>query len=356
MLELLARAIRRLLELLGIAGRAPTPSPPVAPPPPAPPHGGGEGPVHPDSTATTVSTQAMLEIVDITGAAPGTATGEPRNTMAMVHHFAGAFETCGYNADGRALPKATNADLSGALGDAYGADGSGNFNLPDLRGRSAIGVSPGEVGGYDPAKRTLGMVWMICNGGDFPVEKSPALGMLRLMSAEVVPDGWLPADGRMLSKAENPALFDLLGYVYGGDGADQYAVPDLSQRTPVGMGTASDGSVIDLGTKVDGGGGVAGLGLNFLIVAAGNQPASQPGGSFDPITPLVGEVLILATVNPVFNDLGWFPAVGQVMLTAGGLHPLFLAIGSAYGGNGKSTFMLPNLEGKAIVGAATPSA
>jgi hypothetical protein len=44
-----------------------------------------------------------------------------------------------------------------------------------------------------------------------------------------------PADGRILSIAENAALFSLIGTTYGGDGVTTFAVPDLRPITPKGM-------------------------------------------------------------------------------------------------------------------------
>jgi microcystin-dependent protein len=47
---------------------------------------------------------------------------------------------------------------------------------------------------------------------------------------------------------------------------------------------------------------------------------------------------------------GWLPASGQVLPIAehGGL---FALLGTTYGGNGTTTFALPNLDGRAVVGA-----
>jgi microcystin-dependent protein len=41
------------------------------------------------------------------------------------------------------------------------------------------------------------------------------------------PEGFLPCDGRKLSIRNNEALFSLLGDNYGGDGVNDFALPDL---------------------------------------------------------------------------------------------------------------------------------
>jgi microcystin-dependent protein len=45
----------------------------------------------------------------------------------------------------------------------------------------------------------------------------------------------LPADGRLLSIAQNSALYSLLGTTYGGDGTLTFALPDLRGAAPNGM-------------------------------------------------------------------------------------------------------------------------
>lgn len=55
----------------------------------------------------------------------------------------------------------------------------------------------------------------------------PFLGEMSLAPDSVVPRGWLPADGRLLSINQNQALFALLGAKFGGDGVTNFALPNL---------------------------------------------------------------------------------------------------------------------------------
>jgi hypothetical protein len=59
------------------------------------------------------------------------------------------------------------------------------------------------------------------------------LGQIILTAASVA--SGLPADGRLLSIAQNTALFSLLGTTYGGDGRTTFALPDLRSVTPNNM-------------------------------------------------------------------------------------------------------------------------
>lgn len=62
------------------------------------------------------------------------------------------------------------------------------------------------------------------------------LGEIRLLASTVVPSGWMPCDGRTLPIAQYPALFDLIGATFGGDGQQTFALPDLRGRLPIGQG------------------------------------------------------------------------------------------------------------------------
>ena len=61
------------------------------------------------------------------------------------------------------------------------------------------------------------------------------LGQVILVGYQFCPVGTAEADGRLLSRQSNPALFSVYGNAYGGD-EDNFALPDLRGRTPVNMG------------------------------------------------------------------------------------------------------------------------
>ncbi|MBC3873672.1 phage tail protein [Undibacterium flavidum] len=48
------------------------------------------------------------------------------------------------------------------------------------------------------------------------------------------PRGWLFCNGQIISIAQNSAMFALLGTMYGGDGQNTFALPDLRGRVVVG--------------------------------------------------------------------------------------------------------------------------
>jgi len=53
----------------------------------------------------------------------------------------------------------------------------------------------------------------------------PYLGEIMTFAGNFCPIGWLPANGQLLSIGQNPALFSILGTMYGGDGFSTFALP-----------------------------------------------------------------------------------------------------------------------------------
>jgi microcystin-dependent protein len=67
----------------------------------------------------------------------------------------------------------------------------------------------------------------------------PFIGEMRLMPWGWAPRTWARCDGAILAKAQNQALFAILGAAFGGNGNTTFALPDLRGRVPVGAGANS---------------------------------------------------------------------------------------------------------------------
>jgi microcystin-dependent protein len=62
-------------------------------------------------------------------------------------------------------------------------------------------------------------------------------GTIVAFAGQTAPDGWLLCDGGEVSRAANPALFSVIGTLYGGgDAISTFNVPDLRGRTVIGVG------------------------------------------------------------------------------------------------------------------------
>ena len=64
----------------------------------------------------------------------------------------------------------------------------------------------------------------------------PYLSELRIFGFNFAPRGWAMCNGQQLSIATNPALFQLIGITYGGDGINYFNLPDLRARVPTHWG------------------------------------------------------------------------------------------------------------------------
>jgi hypothetical protein len=60
------------------------------------------------------------------------------------------------------------------------------------------------------------------------------VGALRVSMDDTEAGGWLACDGQALATADYPALFGLIGYTYGGSGAN-FNVPDYNTAAPAGQ-------------------------------------------------------------------------------------------------------------------------
>lgn len=67
----------------------------------------------------------------------------------------------------------------------------------------------------------------------------PYVGEIRYFPYLRVPEGWQRCDGTALSIAGNETLYTVIGTVYGGDGVNTFAVPNLQGRVAVGSGQST---------------------------------------------------------------------------------------------------------------------
>ena len=62
----------------------------------------------------------------------------------------------------------------------------------------------------------------------------PLLGQIAAFAFTFTPAGWIPCDGRLVSVELYPALFQLIGTTYGGDGQTTFGVPNVPPISPQG--------------------------------------------------------------------------------------------------------------------------
>ena len=131
-------------------------------------------------------------------------------------------------------------------------NGTGNGNANDFLIKSnATGLVAARKG-----HGGLGLNYLICLTGVFAGPNNPGptsdawIGEIKLFAANYVPLGWAACNGQLLPIAGNTALFAIIGTYYGGNGVNNFALPDLRGAAPVGFGTpAGVGNTWDIGER-----------------------------------------------------------------------------------------------------------
>lgn len=70
----------------------------------------------------------------------------------------------------------------------------------------------------------------------------PFLGQIIATGFGFAPNHFALCNGQLLPVNQNQALFSLLGVMYGGNGSQTFALPDLRGRYPLGAGASVDGA------------------------------------------------------------------------------------------------------------------
>jgi len=265
---------------------------------------------------------------------------------------------------------------------------SHNHILPDLFVSNVTGNTGGSQP-HDNMQPYLGLNYAIALQGIFPSRSDdgtvrsssePFIGEVGLFANNFPPRGWEFCDGQLLPIAQNTALFSILGTTYGGDGRTTFGLPDLRGRTAIGEGTGPGLSTQRLGQKggtetvtltegqmashnhtlppsSDMTGPTGGsqshynmepsLALNYIIALAGTYPSRNDDGTvrLDGLDPFLGEISLFAGT---FAPRGWAFCDGQLLPIAPNT-ALFSLLGTTYGGDGRTTFALPDYRGRAAV-------
>lgn len=134
------------------------------------------------------------------------------------------------------------------------------------------------------------------------------IGTICTVASTYCPQGTLEADGRVLPAAQNQALFSLIGFNYGGDNRTNFALPDMRGRSPVGIGTSTQGQTIPLGGK---------RGQEFVKLTEAQLPYHTH--AFKPTSGSVQSSLSLSGSNT--NLTGTVGVVADTANTTGNLKP-----------------------------------
>jgi microcystin-dependent protein len=298
-------------------------------------------------------------------------------------------------ADGQTPGIGANTALFSILGTNFGGNGTSTFGLPNLQGTIIVGSDgpvgesfgsnqftlthpnlPPLLGGsgtpFDNDQPSLQVNYIINVGGQFSGNSTDVMGEVVPFLGNFAPAGYAFANGQLLSIAANPVLFDILGTTYGGDGTNTFALPDLNGKTIIGAGfDPHTGQNVQIGTTT--GQDLPTLTNQNLPFPNGpDQPVSNdqpslaltylvatqgifPNGAFQANQPDLGEVIAYAGTGSQLSNMlqdGWAVANGQTLSIQQNA-ALFTLLGTTYGGDGQTTFALPDLVGRAVAGVGT---
>jgi len=276
----------------------------------------------------------MQQLLVLNGRFPEGGAGNAQFTIGMIESFAGSYAAYGMqDCLGGTLPILRNQPLFAVIGTSFGGDGMNSLGVPDLRTRVAIGGAP--VGRGNQA--VLVVTWLIAiqAGPDAPMP-----GAVMPFGGNAAPQGWAVCSGQTLPIFQYAALYQAIGTAFGGNGETDFLLPNLAGAAPVGVGPG-----VVMGQKLAG--TIAGLGLSYIINA--NGPLAPDGGNGQPSADgaYAGQVIAYAGSQV---PQGWLACDGS-LLQLSAWPVLFQAIGTLWGGDGKSSFALPDLRGKMLPGA-----
>ncbi len=206
---------------------------------------------------------------------------------------------------GQSLNIGSNQALYSLLGNKFGGDGRTTFNLPDLKDASPV----------------AGANYYIAIEGVYPQQDggmySGRLGEIGLFPYNFTPGGWAPCDGSLMAINVNPALFSLIGTMFGGNGSINFALPNLQQCAPL-------------------------AGLRYCISVTGMYPQNYGNAEDDG---LLGSISLFPN-NTIASRNPSGLCNGQTMNLMQN-QALFSLVGTNFGGDGRTNFALPDLRGAA---------
>lgn len=260
-------------------------------------------------------------------------------------------------------------------------------DMPAITTSPPAPISPDvSVGLVDPqeapvtlvnnAQPTLALTQLVVRAGIFPSrwKVSPGfdddayvtgqhahLAGIRTFAGSFAPGGSLIANGALVPISTNTALFSLLGTMYGGNGVNTFGLPNLigtlgqgqNSWKPVGSQTGSDQLQL-VASQMPVGAGGSGLPVaneqkslttSYVINVYGDMPsAGQYAG--------VEMIGVVSQFGGNFAPYGTMFCDGSLLSIA--VYPeLYAVIGTTYGGDGQTTFALPDLRGRTVIGAGT---
>jgi microcystin-dependent protein len=143
----------------------------------------------------------------------------------------------------------------------------------------------------------------------------PYVGEIRIFAGNFAPAGWMFCEGQLLPISEYETLFTLIGTTYGGNGQDNFALPDMRGRLPLHQGN---------GFVLAQTGGVEQVTLNATQIPAHSHPflgTSNAASTTAPSSSVTLGRTSLATITPYGSDAPLTSLSPTVVSSVGGSQP-----------------------------------
>ncbi len=119
------------------------------------------------------------------------------------------------------------------------------------------------------------------------------IGTIQMFAGNFAPQGWMFCHGQTVSISQYTALFSIIGTTYGGDGVNNFALPDLRGRVPVGSGEPKSEKLL---TFYEG----KTVGEKEVVLNPNNMPKLQATAVIKDLK-AVAKGVIEDTIKPVIN-------------------------------------------------------
>jgi len=145
---------------------------------------------------------------------------------------------------------------------------------------------------------------------------NPYVGEIRMFGGNFAPAGWAFCNGQSLPISENDVLFNLIGTTYGGDGQENFNLPDLQGRLPLHQGTGKGGTY-QLAEQ----GGVETVTLSVQQIPVHNHPLLGSKNTGNQNTPIGFETSASNVVSIYSASAPAVNMAAQMIVPAGGSQP-----------------------------------
>jgi microcystin-dependent protein len=141
---------------------------------------------------------------------------------------------------------------------------------------------------------------------------NPFVAEIRIFPFNFAPQGWAFCDGQLMPLSQNTALFSLLGTMYGGNGVNNFALPNLQGAAPMFWGQGPGLSLRDAGETG---------GSETVTLLESEIPSHSHGAQASPAVSNSNDASGLVYGRPFGGGALYGPAAGLVPMSDSAMAP-----------------------------------